>query len=373
MTGRRVKVLLVGNYPPPYGGMSVQISVLQRLLADMPRFNCRVLDIGDLRRQTRPGCLNVNNGLDFAWKLAWHSARGYIIHLHTNGHNTKSWAVSLMCALVGVANRRRTILSIGSGLAPEFVEKASRPICALIKCALTLSAAVICRNARTKAVVMNLGIPPAKVALLSGFYGVSQDALPVPGKIQQFLDDHSPTVGAMASVGEEYGVDLLIESVRRLRTVWPRLGALLIGPGGRGQHALNGDLLVTGEVPHETALSAMQRLDVFVRPTYFDGDASSVREALALGVPVVASDTDFRPEGVIVFQKGQVHDLCQKILEVLARARATPPRTVPTEEPLRGLLALYDSLYDNESESCREPPGGAGRAAAPRTNPKPRL
>jgi len=31
---------------------------------------------------------------------------------------------------------------------------------------------------------------------------------------------------------------------------------------------------------------------------FYDGDAISVREALALGVPVVASDTDYRPEDI---------------------------------------------------------------------------
>jgi glycosyltransferase involved in cell wall biosynthesis len=43
----------------------------------------------------------------------------------------------------------------------------------------------------------------------------------------------------------------------------------------------------------------MAQCSVFVRPTYFDGDAASVREALALGVPVVASDVGGTKDAVV--------------------------------------------------------------------------
>ena len=59
-----------------------------------------------------------------------------------------------------------------------------------------------------------------------------------------------------------------------------------------------------------------------VRSTFVDGDAITVREALAFGVPVVASDTAFRPEGVTLFRKGDVSDLVAKLRQVLAAPRA---------------------------------------------------
>src|SRR5438132_1391412 len=68
-----------------------------------------------------------------------------------------------------------------------------------------------------------------------------------------------------------------------------------------------------------TLLAVMQTLDVFVRPTYFDGDAGSVREALALGVRVVASETDSRPQGVWRFPCGDADALAAAIDAALAR------------------------------------------------------
>lgn len=53
----------------------------------------------------------------------------------------------------------------------------------------------------------------------------------------------------------------------------------------------------------------MRRFNGFARCTYYDGDATSIREALVLGVPVVASNTDFLPESVIKFMVGDVHEL----------------------------------------------------------------
>jgi glycosyltransferase involved in cell wall biosynthesis len=52
---------------------------------------------------------------------------------------------------------------------------------------------------------------------------------------------------------------------------------------------------------------------LFVRPSFADGDALSVREALSLGVPVLASDVVPRPMGCAVFRAGDFRDLVSKI------------------------------------------------------------
>lgn len=41
--------------------------------------------------------------------------------------------------------------------------------------------------------------------------------------------------------------------------------------------------------------------DIFIRPTYSDGDSVSVREALWAGIPVIASNVCVRPEGVTTY------------------------------------------------------------------------
>jgi glycogen(starch) synthase len=340
-----VKVLIVGDYPPPYGGLSVQISVLRTLLSGSPGYVCRVLDIGESRRQRRPECLTASNALDFAAKLLWHAARQYVIHLHTCGHNVSSWLAAIACAMAGLCNGRKTALSLGSGLAAEWLQEARVFTRLIARTALALTGVVICRNERTRAALAALGVPAEKLVVLSGFYGLGPIGPgSVPPRVEDFLRRHSPVVGALASIGPEYGIPLVAEAASRLRKAHPRLGLLLIGPAGFERSDLDGSLMVAGELPHDAVLAAMRRVNVFVRPTYFDGDASSVREALALGVPVVASDTDFRPDGVILFRRGRVDDLTDKIVEALGTGHTSRRSGADDGGSGPRLLAIYERL-----------------------------
>src|SRR5262249_8734620 len=242
-------------------------------------------------------CLPAPNPIVFAGQLLRHAAGQYVIHLHTSGHNPKSWVASGACATSGILNGRKTVVSIGSGSAPDFAERAGTAMRTLIRATLGLMGAVICRNERTRGKLIDLGVAPAKISVLPGFYGVAgDDRGEIPGHIQGFLDRHSPVLAAMGSTEPEYGLPLVVEAATNLRARQPGLGLLLVGrvtsslagdvAGG------NGNLMATGQLPHDVVLSIMRQVNVVVRATYFDGDASSVREALALGVTTVASDTD---------------------------------------------------------------------------------
>jgi glycosyltransferase involved in cell wall biosynthesis len=59
-----------------------------------------------------------------------------------------------------------------------------------------------------------------------------------------------------------------------------------------------GEHLFTGDVEREITIHLIEKADLLLRPTYFDGDAVSVREALFLQTPVVATDNGMRPDGV---------------------------------------------------------------------------
>ena len=353
MCPKAIKVLIVGDYPPPYGGLSVQVWVLRGLLMASGAHRCRVLDIGESRRERRPECLAATNAFDFAGKLLWHAVGQWIIHLHTSGHNVSSWLAALACATAGLLNGRKTAVSLGSGLASEWIRRAGPVMRIVVRMTLALAGIVICRNERTRAAIAALGVPAGKIAVLSGFYGLGPtETTTVPPSVEKFLKGHSPVIGAVASIGPEYGLPLVAEAAARLRTAYPRLGLLLMGPAGFERADLDGSLLLAGQLPHDTALAVMRRMSVFVRPTYFDGDASSVREALALGVPVVASDTDFRPEGVIVFRRGHVDDLTNKLVQTLGAGRCRPRPGPADAGSWSRVLAIYERLSLKGGLAC---------------------
>jgi hypothetical protein len=66
-------------------------------------------------------------------------------------------------------------------------------------------------------------------------------------------------------------------------------------------------------------VAILETSDLFLRATNTDGDATSLREALALDVPVAASDASPRPEGVVLFRKRDTRDMRRAVAECLAR------------------------------------------------------
>jgi glycogen(starch) synthase len=83
----------------------------------------------------------------------------------------------------------------------------------------------------------------------------------------------------------------------------------------------------------------MSRSDVFLRPTLEDGDSISVREAISLGVPVVASRTGARPAGAILFEPGNMEDMLSKLDLALTLGRSV---AAPLAGPVPRLLEIYN-------------------------------
>jgi glycosyltransferase involved in cell wall biosynthesis len=100
------------------------------------------------------------------------------------------------------------------------------------------------------------------------------------------------------------GVRYLISAMKRVHDTIPDARLIIIGEGTERAmlEALSARLgLQTcvqfgGEVPHEKVLSFMQQADVFVLPSLSEGFPMVIVEALACGLPVVASRVGGVPE-----------------------------------------------------------------------------
>lgn len=87
----------------------------------------------------------------------------------------------------------------------------------------------------------------------------------------------------------------------------------------------------------------MVESDLVVRATNTDGDALTVREALFLNRPIIASDVTFRPEGTILFKNRDSEDLYLKINETLNKSKREPVGL--SEENLQTYRKKYISIY----------------------------
>jgi glycogen synthase len=354
-----IKVLLVGPYPPPFGGLAVQLCEWQRYLSKQPGYECQVLNIGESRDTTTDGCVPTFGYWDFIKKLYKYCSNRYLIHLLTNGHNPKSWVCACVCALVGLRNNRRTVLVFGSGNAPEYMKNASPFMRIVVRTSLRLGGYFICRNDEMRKALIEYGAASEKTAILPGFLGINNKSsqMDLPNEIQVFVNEHDPVLGATANVDPEYGIPLMLEAMEMLRPRYPRIGLLIIGPGEDSRVAFPpckspDSIYFTGPLLNSLVLSVMSRLTVFLRPTYFDGDSLSVREALGLGIPVVASDTGLRPRGVILFARGERDKLTERITHVvdhLEEVRSGIPLDRGSTTDIK-LLGIYRQLNKPKNE-----------------------
>ena len=70
-------------------------------------------------------------------------------------------------------------------------------------------------------------------------------------------------------------------------------------------------------------------MDLFVRPSKDDGDSVAVREALSLGVAIVASDVVRRPDEVHLYPSGDTATLGDRLQECLRTEARSAASTKP--------------------------------------------
>jgi glycosyltransferase involved in cell wall biosynthesis len=62
------------------------------------------------------------------------------------------------------------------------------------------------------------------------------------------------------------------------------------------RHSLHERVEITGPLPHQQMVQALQRLDVYLNTSYQEGMPNGILEAMACALPVVATDADGIPQ-----------------------------------------------------------------------------
>lgn len=303
-----MRTLLIGPYPPPHGGISVHVSEVHRQLIASGGA-CAVLDTSQIRSR-----------LGFAMELVRYVSGGWTFHVHTNGHNRNSWLLALLCGTVG----RWTggcILTLHSGMMPGYLKAGSAWRWGLASLVCRLYSRVICVGAELQDAAISLGTPLERTEVAPAYLATRNPNVSLDPRLSAWTERHRPLLSTTLFFRPEYGFNLLIEGVVQLRRRHPAVGCIVMGSGEQSAQAekqvrdagLEANVLLLGDVDHDTCLALISRSQVFVRPTLEDGDSISVREALALGVPVVASRVGSRPPAAILFRPGDVEDMLSKV------------------------------------------------------------
>jgi glycosyltransferase involved in cell wall biosynthesis len=125
-----------------------------------------------------------------------------------------------------------------------------------------------------------------------------------------------------------YGLDMCVELVARLKQAHPRVGLLfaLAEIGDPDYYARMRQKIDALGITQNFHIMAGQkeiwplfkRADAMLRPTFTDGYALSVAEAIHFGCPVLASDAADRPPQATLFANRNQQDFQQKCLALLS-------------------------------------------------------
>ena len=320
------KILLIGPYPPPSGGVSIHIQRLLEKGRDHSGFEMAACDPRRLRFNDREGARrNIFWGLSFFVSAS-------IVHIHL-AHRWRA----LIGRVAKIFGKKVifTLHSIRSASNSEL--KTLAEIGRVIH--------VYPNEDANNGMVIPAYIPPR----------VSREKVAGPPQEIQSLLDKAKLIVAVSTASKKqsqeediYGFDLVLDAINYLDGI--NLLFFLIDVNGTHQSRYreriekqngrdNGITVfyMTGEYD---LTSFLQFANVFVRPTRSDGDSLAVREALSAGVPVVASDCVRRPEGCILFRNDDEKDLAEKINVAFLQER----KVVPQPDFSDRLFELYKSL-----------------------------
>jgi glycosyltransferase involved in cell wall biosynthesis len=346
-----MKLLLIGPYPPPHGGISVHVSEAGKKL-QQAGFEVRVLNTD--RTSTPSGeylCFrSVGQLICLLWK---HARHGWAFHMHTNGHNRNSWLLASLCGMVSKLGPG-SFLTLHSGMTPAYLEGGllrrfgARRVCSLYDRVIGVNVEIL--NALKKA-----GVPADKLDVLPA-YLAAYPSSELPSQLDLFFQEHWPVFTTVLFFRPEYGFEFLLKGLSRLRESYPKLGCLLMGDGETSVEArlailkeeIGESISLLGDVSHDLCLALMSRSDAFLRCTFSDGDSISVREALSAGVPVVASDIGHRPAGALLFRAGDLDEFAASVEEALGDRKETSPSMGLQTTEFPRLLEMYKNLRPEE-------------------------
>jgi glycogen synthase len=338
-----MRVLLVGDYPPPLGGVAVHVQQLHEYLRGRG-VEAVVLDIGKGGRPA-PDVIPVRTPTQYGTRLAGFLREGWTVHVHTSGNNPKSWMVA---ATAGVrAPRAPRVITLHSGLLPDYLA-ASVARRAFARVALARYSRVVAVSEAVREALLRCGIPEEKLVVYPAFCASQVRPGPVTPQVRETRTRRRLLLAMAHHPSPVYGRELMFRALRLIADALPGVGLAVFGPGTHSEAFLRDaqaagveELLENlGELEHPRALALMARCDAFIRPTTHDGDAISVREALALGVPCVASDVCARPHGTYTFRAGDAVDLANQV----SRALKQGPAQVLSPDAGPVLLELYGNL-----------------------------
>jgi glycosyltransferase involved in cell wall biosynthesis len=222
----------------------------------------------------------------------------------------------------------------------------------------TIPRCIICNSGAVKEKIVEYGIPAEKIHPIQAFSSQYLEfaRVALDASTEAFYRAFPTVVFSYINFRPKFHPLELLDGFGRVASRRADCGLVLCGVGGYAEADLHraiqerlerpdlhGRVHVIQDLEHGQFLTALSRAAIFLRSHVSDGVCSSVLEALALRVPVVAAENGQRPAGVLTYTATDPAHLAAVLDDALAR-RETIAAALPAPEIPDTLSAEADVL-----------------------------
>ncbi len=341
-------VLQLTPYPPPEGGISRNaLAIRDELQRNGHR--CSIIATAKSSRVApEADVYHPRSAIELIKLLA--KVRFDVLHVHVGGDvSPRVLAFLATCAAFG---RGKSVLTFHSGgYAIQHADAAK-----------SLSFPAIIFKKYRKIIAVNplmirmferFGVKKERLHLIAPFVHQNpDDSIELPAKLKEFAEKHQPFLLTVCLLEDAYDLFMQIDALEKVLEKLPKAGLMIVGSGSlenRLKTAIAGKsyaerVFLTGDVAHPLTLHLINRADVLLRTTLFDGDAIAVREALFLETPVVATDNRMRPDGVTLIPMHDAHALVEAIEDLSNQKKRIKSEKPDDRRNITEVLKVYEEL-----------------------------
>lgn len=353
-----MRVVHVGAYPPPYGGVALHVKRLDALCRWEGISSVVIDGYGNPDEPVRDGAevvrlrgSRVRKLAQLIWKLR--SEKAEVVHFHLSSLSRFLWGA----APVMVATRGRVrVASLHSGSFVRSYEAEIAPIKPYARAVFQRFDHLLTANtAQRDFLVGRMGLSHDRVSTVPAFLpprvGAGPGLASLPASIGEFRGRFERLAVVTGFMKPYYGLHTVIEAFDSLTDL--PIGLIVHSYTSVDENYRRRVQAMVRErsnvywseveLDEEQMTALLTAADVFVRATSVDGDSVALREAAYLGRQIVATAVVPRPEGCLLFPFEDSWTLANCIREALADSNAGRVLNVDSQGGDQ-ILALYKRL-----------------------------
>lgn len=304
------KVLIIANYQPSVGGISVQVELLHKYLNSEEGYQVDIFSLkGSIIRRV------------FLIIKLFVAARKYDV-LHVHACSDRGFLPAIVGAYVGKIYRKRIILTYHGGGADAFFARKNN----LVKNTLQKFDSVIVLSGYLKNIFDHYNLPCIVIPNIAEF----------DENLYKAKTHIEPKYISVRHLRELYNVKCILKAFVKVKKEIPSASLTILGDGDQKdmlrnwvvEHNLK-DVIFVGAVPHDKMNEYLSHSDIFLSAPKTDNMPMSILEAYNAGLLVISSNVGGVPyilknkETGLLFESDNAEELASKMIQAVQNEQRT--------------------------------------------------